>query len=139
MNELHNLCPDIGDVVAVLAIGGICCLYDLSSGDRKQRAAMARRARAIASQFDELAHSLQSSPFAMRSHQQLVCFCDDHPNYRQLGYSLALTLLTESQENSLIKLAQELGRLHYSRNRPDGQPTIGDEEAIQNNIQDCFH
>ena len=53
----------------------------------------------------------------------------------QQFYSLALDLVITHKGNQNVKVfALDLGRWHYSLQRPDKKPTIYDEQAIQNDI-----
>ena len=86
--------------------------------------------------WDKVVTTLLADPDNEKLLLSTLHFIQANPAYREVGYRMALDLIVTTKSASQNKVfALKVGRLHYSSNRPDGNPTIYDEAAIENDIK----
>lgn len=96
--------------------------------------------RKAAELFRTIVTVLEANPTDQKSHAYAVkLFCEMNPPNRQAYsgplYKLALDIVAQHPENISCRVfALETGRLHHGLHRPDGNVTVYDEQAIQNDI-----
>ncbi|MDB4810110.1 hypothetical protein OAH34_02825 [bacterium] len=86
--------------------------------------------------WDSVVAKLLADPDNEELLMSALNFLQANRNFSEVGYRMALDLIVTTKAASQNKVfALRIGRLHYSSSRPDGQPTIYDEAAIENDIR----
>jgi len=91
------------------------------------------------SKIENILALLQKSPDDSSCANRIPSLLDEGKSFHQYNYgtiyNLALEILDSNPDKIYIKtLCLALGRMHYGNLRPDKNPTIYDEQAIQNDI-----
>lgn len=90
----------------------------------------------VSRKWDRVVANLLADPDNEELLMSTLRFLKANYAYREVGYRMALDLIVTTNAASQNKVfALRVGRLHYSSNRQDGQPTIYDEAAIENDIK----
>ncbi|AMV35635.1 hypothetical protein VN12_26320 [Pirellula sp. SH-Sr6A] len=101
-----------------------------ASADEARRLKMARERLPV------LAAKLEQSPDCELSQKELIQICQAFPQFARPVYDLALKAVAASGGSVAAKtFALNVGRASYSVGRPEGAPTVYDEQAILNDIR----
>ena len=91
--------------------------------------------------FERIVALLEENPTSRDTHSEVWGLVNRMDGmvigiYAGTLYQVALGIVQDHPEDSNVRvLALGFGRLSHGSNRPDGRPTIYDEQAIQNDIQ----
>jgi len=128
-------------VIGLLALVGVAIIvasviYHFStqrsgSGQAEWDIAVSQSAR---SKLSRLLKELEGNPTDLSTHTAVYGFVRTFPHLANDAYQAALVLLENEAEPSLRVFTLELGRLAYGVQRPEGVPTVYDENAINNDI-----
>ena len=126
--------------VSLLILGVIFLLtvsaWRESRAMNKQHRATIEQELVQKEEFEQLIAKLQQHPFDVDSHNALLTFCRQKRSFTENAYRSALDLVSQAEGDAAVKLlASEIGRLNCGARRRDGRPTLSDERAIQNDIQ----
>ncbi|MDB4654254.1 hypothetical protein OAE40_00600 [Rubripirellula sp.] len=84
----------------------------------------------------ELVSDLRRSPSSLDIQDRVYEFVRANPQFRGTAYKHSLQAVQASRGSPESKsFALEMGRFVHGSSRPEGGPTIYDEQAIQNDIQ----
>ncbi|HET6883516.1 MAG TPA: hypothetical protein VFI31_25415 [Pirellulales bacterium] len=122
----------MGDFVVFVVIAAVVFAVAISSASHARREAGTRLM-----QLHRELLSAELDPLRLQTVvSQIVEF--KFMRFPQIGgeiYGSALDLLSNNPKSPIAKqLVLDIGRWHYGKSRPDGRPTVYDEQAIQNDI-----
>lgn len=132
-----GMCVPVGNVIVVL-ITLSWIQENLEAKERQQRGwqQQASRHQIAESRLPVLFQMLASAPDNATATAEIMQHLRACPSLASNSYQAALNIVQQTNGAPAAKiLALELGRLFFASNRPDGNPTIYDEQAINNDIK----
>jgi hypothetical protein len=119
-------------VIFVATVGGLgAAFYAFFKSQRGLREAEVARQKRLRVLMNELAES----PLDRSLHAEILDLLRADGQVAADVYGAALEAVEATRGAPMVKqFALEVGRIHYSASREDGQPTVYDEHAIQNDI-----
>lgn len=121
--------------VPIISVLAFLVIRDTNKAN-EEKADEARRLKMARERLPVLAGKLEQSPDCGASQKELTQICQAFPQFSRQIYDLALRAVAASGGSVASKtFALNIGRISYSAGRPEGAPTIYDEQAILNDIR----